>query len=131
MNHSTESQRHDVLVTDRPARSRWGLARDLGVFEVKLAVDGLKDLVLAPLALAATVADLVIPSRDRGTLLEAVLRIGERFDRWLNLYGLKRRGEARTVLDEGGSDVILGYIESTALDLHRSIGRRKRGESED
>ena len=96
--------------------SRWGIVRDLGVFELKLAVDGLKDLILAPLALAAAVADMVIQAESRGVFLRSVMRIGERFDRWLNLYGARRGRDVRSVLDEGGSDVIVDYLESTALD---------------
>ncbi|MBT8462276.1 MAG: hypothetical protein KJO44_07095 [Gemmatimonadetes bacterium] len=126
MNQSDALQRQDAAVATFPEyRSRWKLARDLGVFELKLAVDGLKDLVLAPLALAAVIADMVMPAETRGVFLHAVIAIGERFERWLNLYGLKRRDEARTVLDEGGSDVIVDYVESKTLDLHRGIKDRK------
>jgi len=132
MKRTSVPQRREAPATDSSRnRSRWGVIRDLGVFELKLAVDGLKDFVLAPLALGAALADLVIPSGNRGVLLNSVLRIGERFDQWLGLYRLRRRDETRTVLDEGGSDVILDYIESTALDLHRSISRRGRTPPED
>lgn len=111
-------------------RSRWRLARDLGVFEVKLAIDGVKDLILAPLALAAVVADLVMPAESRGVFLRAVIRIGERFEAWLNLYGLKRRAATQTILDEGGSDVIVDYLESRTQDLRRGLKDRKRDRSE-
>lgn len=111
-------------------RSRWRLARDLGVFEVKLAIDGVKDLILAPLALAAVVADLVMPAESRGVFLRAVIRIGERFEAWLNLYGLERRAATQTILDEGGSDVIVDYLESRTQDLRRGLKDRKRDRSE-
>jgi hypothetical protein len=111
--------------------SRWKLARDLGVFELKLAVDGLKDIVLAPLALAAVVADMVLPAESRGMFLRAVIGLGERFESWLNLYGLKRHAATQTILDEGGSDLIVDYLESRTLDLHRGIKDRKKGRSQD
>ena len=132
MNQSYAPEQRNVAVPTFPEyESRWKLARDLGVFELKLAVDGLKDIVLAPLALAAVVADMVMPAESRGMFLRAVIRIGESFEAWLNLYGLKRRGASRTVMDEGGSDVIMDYIESTALDLHRGLKDRKRKNPED
>jgi hypothetical protein len=132
MNQSYAPEQRKVAVPTFPEYgSRWKLARDLGVFELKLAVDGVKDLMLAPLALAAVVADMVMPAERRGVFLRAVIRIGERFDAWLNLYGLKRRDGSGTVMDEGGSDVIVDYIESTALDLHRGFRDRKRKKSED
>jgi len=127
MNERYAPQHRDVTVPSFPEyHSRWQLARDLGVFELKLAVDGVKDIILAPLALAAVVADMVMPAETRGVFLRAVIRIGERFERWLNLYGLKRREAARTILDEGGSDLIVDYLESKTLDLHRGLKDRKK-----
>ena len=126
MNESYTPQRRDVAVPSFPEyKSRWKLARDLGVFELKLALDGLKDIILAPLALAAVVADMVMPAESRGVFLRAVIGIGEGFERWLNLYGLKRREGVQTILDEGGSDVIVDYLESKTLDLHRGLKGRK------
>lgn len=131
MNDSYAPERRDVSVPAFPEyKSRWKLARDLGVFELKLAVDGLKDIILAPLALAAVVADMVMPAESRGVLLRAVIRMGEGFERWLNLYGLKRRDAASTVLDEGGSDLIVDYLESKTLDLHRGLKDRKKKRSD-
>lgn len=131
MNESYTPQKRAVATPTFPEyESRWKLARDLGVFELKLAVDGLKDIVLAPLALAAVVADMVMPAESRGVFLRAVIRIGEGFERWLNLYGLKRREEARTVLDEGGSDLIVDYLESKTLDLHHGLKGRKKKKSD-
>lgn len=111
-------------------RSRWRLVRDLAVFEVKLALDGLKDIVLAPLALAAVVGDMVMPRETRGVFLRAVIALGERFEHWLNLYGLSRREETRTILDDGGSDVIVDYLEGKTRDLGRGIRDRKKGKRE-
>ena len=132
MNERYAPQDRDVTVPSFPEyHSRWQLARDLGVFELKLAVDGVKDIILAPLALAAVVADMVMPAETRGVFLRAVIRIGERFERWLNLYGLKRGEGTRTILDSGGSDLIVDYLESKTLDLHRGITDRKRNKPED
>lgn len=127
MNNSYAPQRSDLSVPDFPQhRSRWRLARDLGVFELKLALDGLKDFVLAPLAVAALVADMAMPAESRGAFLRAVIRIGERFEAWLDLYGAGRSPRPRSILEESGSDVIVDYIESTARDLHRGIKARKK-----
>jgi hypothetical protein len=128
MNESYAPQRRTISSPSLPEYpSRWRLARDLGVFEVKLAVDGLKDIVLAPLALAAVVADMVMPAETRGVFLRAVIRIGEGFERWLNLYGSKRRLDDRSVLDEGGSDVIVDYLESKTVDLRQGFRDRRKG----
>jgi hypothetical protein len=132
MNESYTPQKRAVATPTFPEyESRWKLARDLGVFELKLAVDGLKDIVLAPLALAAVVADMVMPAESRGVFLHAVIGIGERFERWLNLYGLKRQEGTERILDEGGSDLIVDFLESKTLDLHRGIKDRKKDRPKD
>jgi hypothetical protein len=40
---------------------RWRLVRDLAVFQAKLFVDGVKDLVLFPVSLVAALVGLVTP----------------------------------------------------------------------
>lgn len=112
--------------------SRWQLFRALLVFEAKLAVDGLKDFVLAPLALLAFLLDMKRARRgDEWESFENVMLLGERFERWIALYGvpgrdpldpddpqdLKRGG----ILDEGGSDVLLDSIELTAKKISREL----------
>jgi len=121
--------------------SRWQLFRALLVFEAKLAVDGLKDFVLAPLALLAFLLDMKRARKgEEWESFENVLLLGERFERWVALYGvpgrdpldpddpqdLKRGG----ILDEGGSDVLLDSIEMTAKKIGREI-RDRSGSSRD
>lgn len=66
---------------------RWRLFRDLLVFQVKLLVDGLKDLVFAPVALIVAMVGLVTHREDPGRLFYTLLRWGHGFDRWVNLFG--------------------------------------------
>ena len=115
--------------------SRSQLFRALLVFEVKLAVDGLKDFVLAPLAALAFLLDMKrARSGEEWESFERVMLLGERFERWLALYGIAgrdpldpddpedlRRGG---ILDEGGSDVLLDSIELTAKKLSQEIRDR-------
>ena len=65
---------------------RWTIVRDLLVFQTKLAMDGMKDLVLSPLSLLAALVDLVFPGQKPGHRFYSVLGVGERFDRWLCLF---------------------------------------------
>jgi hypothetical protein len=65
------------------------LIRALVLFQFKLLVDGLKDLLLIKAALVAVVLDLLIGGRQRGRFFQALLRGGGRFERWLNLYGAR------------------------------------------
>jgi hypothetical protein len=101
------------------SRSHWVLLRDLIIFQIKLVLDGLKDIVLAPLSIAAAVTDVVFPGRRLGHRFYAVMTLGERFDRWLNLFGAARVADARAGglfgASRAGSDSLLGRLEELAL----------------
>ena len=121
--------------------NRWQLFRALLVFEAKLAVDGLKDFVLAPLALLAFLLDMKRARKgEEWESFENVLLLGERFERWLALYGISGRDpldpddpqdlKRGGILDEGGSDVLLDSIELTAKKIGREF-RDRSGSSRD
>ena len=78
------------MIEDTKAR-RWQLFRDLAVFQAKLLVDGLKDLVLWPAAFVAAIAGIMLDRRDPGRSFYTLLRWGHDFDRWVNLFGASQR----------------------------------------
>ncbi|ACY18278.1 hypothetical protein Hoch_5802 [Haliangium ochraceum DSM 14365] len=67
--------------------SRWGTVKMLIGFQVKLALDGLKDLVLSPLATAAALVGVLFERERPARHLQRVLRLGRRYDEWLDLFG--------------------------------------------
>ncbi len=92
--------------------------RDLIIFLVKLAIDGLKDLTLMNLAIGAAILDVLAGGGKRPRLFYSVLRLSERFDLWLNLNGAVEKMESGEAGDDGlfgastaGSDSLLGQIE--------------------
>lgn len=68
--------------------------RDLLLFQMKLWLDGLKDVVLSPLSIVACILDVLFRRTDSSSLFYGVMRLGERFDLWLNLYGPAKRADA-------------------------------------
>jgi hypothetical protein len=100
-------------------RAHWVLLRDLVIFQIKLVLDGVKDIVLAPVSIAAAVVDVVFPGRRLGHRFYAVMALGERYDRWLNLFGAASTADARTDglfgASRAGSDSLLGRLEEMAL----------------
>ncbi|MHB1170346.1 MAG: hypothetical protein ACYC28_13790 [Longimicrobiales bacterium] len=96
------------------------LLRDLAIFQLKLFLDGLKDVVLAPISIVAAGIDLVLPGERQGHRFYAVMRMGERYDRWLSLFSAANRAEGS---DDGlfgperaDRDSMLGRIESLLFD---------------
>lgn len=100
---------------DATGSDRGVVLRDLLIFHVKLAVDGMKDVVLAPASLGAAVLDLLLPGERPGHRFYTVMRIGERFDRWLSLFSAVEHADATrdglfgTSL--AGSPTLLGRLE--------------------
>jgi hypothetical protein len=97
-------------------RSKWVIIRDLAIFQVKLALDGIKDVVLMPLSVVAAGMDLLFPGSTPGRRFYFILRLGERYDGWLNLFGAARDADARRDglfgASRAGSDSMLGRMES-------------------
>jgi hypothetical protein len=72
--------------TPMTSGQRWRLIRDLTVFQIKLLIDGLKDLVLGPLSLVAGIVDLARGTPPATGLFHGLLRAGAQFDRWVGLF---------------------------------------------
>ena len=55
------------------ASSRWQLIRDLAVFQLKLGLDALRDVVLSPISLIAGSVDLFLSGEQAGKRFYSVL----------------------------------------------------------
>lgn len=103
----------------RTTRTRWVILRDLLIFQAKLVLDGAKDILLSPLSLGAAVLDLLFPGPRPGHRFYAVMRLGERYDRWLSLFAAADKANA---FDDGlfgasraGSPSMVGRLEQIIL----------------
>jgi len=100
-------------------RTRWVILRDLCIFQVKLLMDGAKDVFLVPLSVGAVALDLFFPGKQPGHRFYAVMRLGERYDRWLSLFSAADKASA---LEDGlfgasraGSASFLGKLEQVVI----------------
>lgn len=93
--------------------------RDLMIFQLKLMLDSAKDIVLSPLAIAAAAADILFPTEHTGKRFYMVMRIGERFDQYLSLWGAAENadgGEGGLFgASRAGSATMLGKLEALVL----------------
>jgi hypothetical protein len=121
---SLPARRNTALPAQLNFPSRGKLFRAALAFEIKLAVDGLKDLVLAPLAIVAVAIDLVSGSGREGKQLRRVLLLGERYEGWLNLYG--SRGVESSMLADGGSDVLMDEVERRAVEMSQQLRSKRK-----
>lgn len=100
------------------------LIRDLLIFQLKLWMDGLKDVVLLPISVGAGILDVLLGPRSSGYRLYAVLRMGERYDLWLNLFGAaaeaERSGEGLFGGSEPGDGTMVGRLEEMSTESKKS-----------
>jgi hypothetical protein len=67
--------------------SRWQLFRDVLSFQFKLAIDGLRDILLSPISIGAALLGLASDSKDPGKYFYRLLKTGHHSDEWINLFG--------------------------------------------
>ena len=67
--------------------TRLQLLGDILVFQLKLLVDGFRDLLLSPLSLAAGMLGLVMGGTAPARYFKRVIEFGRRSERWINLFG--------------------------------------------
>lgn len=105
----------------------WLLIRDVGVLQVKLVVDGLRDLVLVPASLIAGVVSL-IRSKDGkpGPQFYRLIAIGKKSEHWINLFGALRNAPMNIADDVSFGDVdiddIVSRVETFVVDEYRRGG---------
>jgi hypothetical protein len=105
---------------------RTDLARDAGVLQLKLLVDGLRDALLIPVSLVAALLGLLRGGADCDREFRRVIKLGRRSERWINLFGHQQPlGRSHPA---GSMDSIIDQVETTVLEQYRR--GKKAGEAE-
>jgi hypothetical protein len=102
---------------------RRALLREAVVFQGKLLVDALKDLVLSPLSLIAVVFDLAEPPRRGTGRFAGVMQIGRGLERRIDLFG--RAGQAEPKDAEWTVDDLVARFESSLREHAEASGTRE------
>lgn len=76
----------DFEQVDPQPPGRWQLVRDVIVFQFKLALDGLRDLLLSPVSIMLALIGIVFEPKDPGKHFYRLLSFGRQTDRWINLF---------------------------------------------
>ena len=106
---------------------RWTLVRDIGVLQVKLVVDGLRDLLLVPASLIAGLMSLLSADRQRpGPYFYQLLDLGKQSEHWINLFGALQNAppDLRQVdpFPKADMDELVGRLETFMIDEHKRGG---------
>jgi hypothetical protein len=99
-----------------------GALRHLVVFQFKLALDALRDLLLSPLSIAVFVLDVLLKPTEEASLYAKLMALGRRSDRLINLFDEFDDDEHYTV------DQTLNSVENAVKPHWKEVRRRGRRE---
>ena len=105
----------------------WTLVRDVSVLQVKLVVDGFRDLLLVPASLIAALVSLLSGKDGRpGPQLYQLLLWGRQTEKWINLFGAANNApdevkEHRTFGDRDIDDIV-SKLETLVVDEAKRDG---------
>jgi hypothetical protein len=110
---------------DRPPL--WTLIRDIAVLQVKLVVDGLRDLLLVPASLIAGIVSIARTTDGKpGPEFYSLVSVGKQSERWINLFGAMRNAPPEVVEEYqfGTADIddIVSRVESFVVDEYKRGG---------
>lgn len=105
----------------------WSLLRDVAVLQVKLLVDGFRDLVLLPASLVAGFISLISSSDGRpGPQFYRLLALGKESEGWINLFGAVRHSPEAMRQDRSFGDMdidsLVGQVEKYVVDEYHRGG---------
>jgi len=124
---------NDAQSTGVPA-DRWTLVRDIAVLQVKLVVDGLRDLILVPISLIAGIISLVKGGDEPATEFYDLLKMGRRSERWINLFGAAERVHGPASEDDHllpeDIDALVSRVESFVVDEYQKGGVTKQAKDQ-
>lgn len=105
----------------------WTLIRDIAVLQVKLVVDGLRDLILVPASLIAGIISLSkMKDGAPGTEFYKLVGVGKQSERWINLFGAYKNAPPEVTEENhfGDADIddIVSRVESFVVDEYKRGG---------
>lgn len=107
--------------TESNLPSKQQLIRDAIVFQVKLVIDGFRDLVLIPVSLIATLLSLVKSGDRAGSEFYDVVAFGKQTDEKINLFG--------AALDDGNAqDLPAGDVDQVIAEVEAFVSRELQGD---
>lgn len=107
-------------------QDRWTLIRDIAVLQVKLIVDGARDVLLVPVSMIAGIVSLVRSNPGSDNEFYELLRLGKKSERWINLFGAvdQRPTTDRESMRMPDTDIdaMVSRVESFVVEEYRKGG---------
>lgn len=109
-----------------PEHGRIDLMRDAVVFQGKLMIDGLRDLLLLPISVVATLFDLFSTEDQKGRRFYQVVHFGKRSEHWIDLFAAAERSPFESPLEHSDDhqrlDDLVTRVESVVKQQYAEGG---------
>lgn len=115
-------------MSDTDTSKRSVLIRNAVVFQLKLMADGLRDLVLLPVSLVATVIGLLRGGDEPEREFLQVIEIGRESEQWINLFGNHDAGDDSRAI--ASIDALFKKVEVTLKQQYKAAGTSKSAQAE-
>ncbi len=83
---SDKSKKKPPSEVEAEGQNIWPQIRQLLIFQVKLYVDALRDLLMSPVSIVVVIIDLVQDKKGDEALFESLLRFGRKTEKFINLF---------------------------------------------
>ena len=118
-----------------PLSPQWTLLRDLAVLQVKLLVDGFRDLVLLPASIIAALLSVMSGKNGKpGPQFYNLLVVGKQSEHWINLFGAADRVHGASIDDDRfpaeDIDEMVSRVESFVVDEYSKGGVTRQVKSQ-
>ena len=115
-------------MSDAGKSKRGELLHNAVVFQLKLMVDGLRDLVLLPISLIATLVGLLRGGDEPEREFLQVIHVGRQSEEWINLFGNHEVSEDAHAA--ASIDSLFSKVEDTVRQQYKSGGISERVQAE-
>lgn len=101
---------------------RGELLRRVVIFQFKLFIDGLRDVMLVPVSIIAAILDLVSGTSGPSGNFASVLNLGRRSERYIDLFGEREHRVPDENDPEPALDDLLSLVEEQVRERYRKEG---------
>ena len=114
-------------MSENNTSKRGELIRTSFVFQLKLMADGMRDLVLVPVSLVATLIGLLKGGDEPDREFKQVIEIGRGTEQWINLFGNHSEPESAAL---PSIDVLFTKVEETLKQHYKATGTSESAQTE-
>ena len=112
-----------------PEIARWALIRDMLIFQIKLAMDAIRDLLLSPVSIICGLVDILKGHSFSRSYFHKLMDFGHQTDTWLN-WVWNQKNDAENLNVQGSEkakadvnvDQLFSQVESLLKDQHGKGG---------